>query len=128
MDREPANRGRRRKDRAAASGQAAERAASRVRDSLAALKDDPTIPPAVRQQLAADFAEVEAMLGKLERGDLHIAVFGRVSVGKSALLNALAGRQLFQVGVLHGTTRVQQLADWQSGAGRWCRSIPGSTN
>jgi len=84
-----------------------------VRDSLAALKDDPSIPPAVRQQLAADFAEVEAMLGKLERGDLHIAVFGRVSVGKSALLNALAGRQLFQVGVLHGTTRVQQLADWQ---------------
>lgn len=115
MDREPASRGRRRKDRAAVSGQAAERAASRVRDSLAALKDDPTIPPAVRQQLAADFAEVEAMLGKLERGDLHIAVFGRVSVGKSALLNALAGRQLFQVGVLHGTTRVQQLADWQEG-------------
>lgn len=103
--------------RAARAANQADQAASRVRDSLAALKDDPSIPPAIRQQLAADFAEVEAMLGKLERGDLHIAVFGRVSVGKSALLNALAGRQLFQVGVLHGTTRVQQLADWQQADG-----------
>ena len=59
------------------------------------------------------------MLGKLERGDLHLAVFGRVSVGKSALLNALAGRELFEVGVLHGTTQVRQLADWRDdGAGK----------
>lgn len=92
---------------------------ARIRDSLTALRDDPTIPPAIRRQLAADFAEVEAMLGKLERGDIHIAVFGRVSVGKSALLNALAGRELFAVGVLHGTTQVQQLADWRDdGAGK----------
>ncbi len=84
-----------------------------MRDSLASLRDDPGIPAGIREQLAADFAEVEAMLGRLERGDLHIAVFGRVSVGKSALLNALAGRELFEVGVLHGTTQVQQLADWR---------------
>ncbi len=92
---------------------------ARIRDSLTALRDDPSIPPAIRRQLAADFAEVEAMLGKLDRGDIHIAVFGRVSVGKSALLNALAGRELFAVGVLHGTTQVQQLADWRDdGAGK----------
>src|SRR5690606_11666352 len=91
----------------------------RARDSLSALRDDATIPAAIRQQLAADFAEVETMLGKLDRGDLHIAVFGRVSVGKSALLNALAGRELFEVGVLHGTTQVRQLADWRdAGAGK----------
>jgi small GTP-binding protein len=91
----------------------------RARDSLSALRDDPSIPPGIRAQLAADFAEVEAMLGKLERGDVHLAVFGRVSVGKSALLNALAGRELFEVGVLHGTTQVQRLADWrETGAGK----------
>ena len=45
------------------------------------------------------------MLAKLERGELHIAVFGRVSVGKSALANALLGEDAFTVGVLHGTTR-----------------------
>jgi len=87
----------------------------RARDSLSALRDDPTIPPAIREQLASDFADVESMLGKLDRGDLHLAVFGRVSVGKSALLNALAGRELFEVGVLHGTTQVRQLADWRDG-------------
>jgi GTP-binding protein Era len=91
-----------------------ERHARQARDSLAALRDDPAIPPAIRRQLAADFAEVEAMLGKLERGDVHIAAFGRVSVGKSALLNALAGREVFEVGVLHGTTRTQQLASMPS--------------
>lgn len=101
------------------SAPASRRHGNRARDSLAALHDDPTIPPAIRQQLTADFAEVEAMLGRLDRGDVHIAVFGRVSVGKSALLNALAGRELFEVGVLHGTTQVQQLADWRDeGAGK----------
>src|SRR4051812_11764800 len=66
-------------------------------ESLRALLDDPHIPTAVRSSLAADFARLEAMLGKLERGELHIAVFGRVSVGKSALANALLGEDAFAV-------------------------------
>ncbi len=73
--------------------------------SLRALLDDPRIPAAVRRGLAADFARLESMLAKLERDELHIAVFGRVSVGKSALANALLGEDAFAVGVLHGTTR-----------------------
>jgi len=76
----------------------------RVADSLRSLLDDPSIPPALRGELAADFARVEAMLARLERGELHVAVFGRVSTGKSALGNALLGREAFAVGVLHGTT------------------------
>jgi small GTP-binding protein len=77
---------------------------ARVTDSLRALLDDPTIPPEVRREMAADFNGIESMLGKLERGELHVAVFGRVSAGKSALGNALLGRAAFEVGVLHGTT------------------------
>ena len=50
--------------------------------SVRALLDDTHIPPAIRLNLSADFARLESMLGKLERGELHIAVFGRVSVGK----------------------------------------------
>lgn len=73
--------------------------------SLRALLDDPRIPASVRRGLAADFARLESMLAKLERDELHIAVFGRVSVGKSALANALLGEDAFAVGVLHGTTR-----------------------
>jgi GTPase len=82
-------------------------------DSLRALLDDPSIPAEVRQQLADDYAEIEAMLAKLEQGRIHIAVFGRVSVGKSALLNALLGRDAFDVGVLHGTTRQRAAMQWQ---------------
>ena len=113
-------RGRKAEAPAAPAGTAGDdRHGARTRDSLAALRDDSTIPASIRTQLAADFVEVERLLGKLERGDIHIAVFGRVSVGKSALLNALAGRELFEVGVLHGTTQVHSLADWQeAGAGK----------
>ncbi|MGC1549656.1 MAG: GTP-binding protein [Rhodanobacter sp.] len=77
---------------------------TRVADSLRNLLDDPSIPASVRSELAGDFARIESMLAKLERGELHVAVFGRVSAGKSALGNALLGREAFAVGVLHGTT------------------------
>ena len=86
--------------------------------SLRALIDDSHIPPAIRSNLASEFARLESMLGKLERGELHIAVFGRVSVGKSALANALLGEDVFSVGVLHGTT--------QSAADRAWRDVAGS--
>ncbi len=77
---------------------------TRVADSLRSLLDDPTIPASVRSELAGDFSRIESMLARLERGELHVAVFGRVSTGKSALGNALLGREAFEVGVLHGTT------------------------
>lgn len=85
--------------------------------SLRALLDDAQIPTAVRSSLAADFARLESMLAKLERGELHIAVFGRVSVGKSALANALLGEDAFAVGVLHGTTREATQKSWREVAG-----------
>jgi uncharacterized protein (DUF697 family)/GTP-binding protein EngB required for normal cell division len=77
---------------------------NRVADSLRGLLDDPSVPAGVRSEMAADFRRIEQMLAKLERGELHVAVFGRVSAGKSALGNALLGRDAFAVGVLHGTT------------------------
>jgi len=84
----------------------------RAADSLRALLDDPSIPAEVRTALAADYAEVEAQLDKLEHGRVDLAVFGRVSVGKSALLNALLGREAFAVGVLHGTTTARSMQPW----------------
>ena len=90
---------------------------SQAEQSLRALLEDPHVPPAVRTSLAADFERLEAMLGKLERDELHLAVFGRVSVGKSALANALLGENAFEVGVLHGTTREATPRRWQEVAG-----------
>lgn len=82
-------------------------------DSLRALIDDPLLPAEVKRALEPEFAEIERLIDKLEQGELHVAVFGRVSVGKSALLNALIGAQQFTVGVLHGTTTTRESATWQ---------------
>jgi GTPase len=84
-----------------------------ARDSLRRLLDDPRLPAGVREALAPDFAEIERMLQKLEQGDIHIAVLGEVSVGKSSLLNALLGEARFTTSPLHGETRAPAEARWQ---------------
>jgi len=84
-----------------------------ARDSLALLLNDQRLPPEAREELAADFRQVQAMLDKLEHGHIHIAVLGRVSVGKSSVLNALIGKRLFSTSALHGETREQAMASWE---------------
>lgn len=86
--------------------------------ALRALLEDKNIPLGVRGELTEDFAQIEALLDKLAAGELHIAVFGRVSVGKSALGNALLGRPAFATGVLHGTTKARNAERWQEVAGQ----------
>ncbi|MEM7277962.1 MAG: DUF697 domain-containing protein [Pseudomonadota bacterium] len=76
-----------------------------ARESLQELLHDKRLPDAVRLGLSDDYAEVKAMLEKLEHGHLHITVFGRVSTGKSSLLNALIGKPTFYASPLHGETR-----------------------
>ena len=84
-----------------------------ARDSLRRLLDDPRLPAGVREALGPEFAEVERMLQKLEQGEIHIAVLGEVSVGKSSLLNALLGESRFTTSPLHGETREPAQARWQ---------------
>jgi small GTP-binding protein len=81
--------------------------------SLRQLLEDARIPDTIRSTLSEDYAQVRAMLDKLEHGHLHIAVFGRVSVGKSSLLNALLGKTAFSVSVLHGETRSVNMQQWE---------------
>ena len=83
-----------------------------ARESLRDLIDDTRLPEGVRESLAHDYASVETMLDKLEHGHLHLAVFGRVSTGKSSLLNALIGEELFSVSPLHGETRQSSMQEW----------------
>ena len=82
-------------------------------ESLQDLLQDKRVPEQVRQSLAADYAEIEEMLQRLQQGQIHIAVFGRVSVGKSALLNALLGEDKFSTSPLHGETKAAQKGQWQ---------------
>ena len=83
-----------------------------ARESLRELIDDARLPAGVRDALAHDYDAVQAMLDKLEHGYLHLAAFGRVSTGKSSLLNALVGGEAFSVSPLHGETRQSSMQAW----------------
>ena len=106
-----------------ADPQQADAHVAQTSDALRALLGDKTIADSVRHELAEDFAQIESLLDKLAAGELHIAVFGRVSVGKSALANALLGRDAFATGVLHGTTRTRGAQRWQQVAGQGLQLI-----
>ena len=83
-----------------------------ARESLRELIDDSRLPAGVRDSLAHDYDAVESMLEKIEHGHIHLAVFGRVSTGKSSLLNALIGEQAFSVSPLHGETKFSSIEPW----------------
>jgi len=83
-----------------------------ARESLRELIEDTRLPPGIRDSLAHDYAAVQAMLDKLQHGHLHIAVFGRVSTGKSTLLNSLIGTPKFAVSPLHGETKQSSMEPW----------------
>jgi len=84
-----------------------------AKESLNQLLYDERVPESVRKSLQSDYQLVRQMLDKLEQGQLHIAVFGRVSVGKSSVLNALIGREVFSVSLLHGETKQADMEAWQ---------------
>jgi len=98
-----------------------------ARQSLSTLLDDKRLPKAVREALASDYEEVRAMLDKIEQGHLHVAAFGRVSTGKSSLLNALVGTEVFSVSPLHGETKQASIAqlEMRSAGGVFVIDTPG---
>ena len=84
-----------------------------ARESLRELINDKRLPPGVRESLAQDYEAVQGMLDKLEHGHIHLAAFGRVSTGKSSLLNALIGEDRFTVSPLHGETKQSSMQAWR---------------
>ncbi|MCK5814197.1 MAG: GTP-binding protein [Cocleimonas sp.] len=84
-----------------------------ARESLSELLNDKRVPETIRRSLRDDYEKLRVMLAKLEKSQLHVAVFGRVSVGKSSVLNALLGRNAFSVSVLHGETTEADMQEWQ---------------
>lgn len=91
---------------------AARQALHAVRDSLRALIDDRETPAAVREALQTEYSDLQTLWRKLDDQELHVAVFGRVSVGKSSLLNALLARDVFATGPLHGVTQRAETDQW----------------
>ena len=84
----------------------------RTLDSLKELLKDEHIPATVRVQLNDEYQQVQQLIDKLENQQVHIIAFGKVSSGKSSLLNALIGKQQFSTSPLHGETKTQQSSEW----------------
>ncbi|MGN6545745.1 MAG: dynamin family protein [Aureliella sp.] len=71
-----------------------------------------------RQGLVEYRPKLNALLDRLERADLEIALFGRVSSGKSSLLNHIAGTDVLPVGVTPITAVPTRLTWGESPLGR----------
>jgi GTP-binding protein EngB required for normal cell division/uncharacterized protein (DUF697 family) len=86
--------------------------AAELADNLASgreLADDEHSSGELRQVLTTQLAELEE---KQARQQLEIVAFGTISSGKSALLNALAGRNAFATDVVGGTTVARCEIPW----------------
>jgi GTPase len=68
-----------------------------------------------RSGIEPELSELQQMLEKLDQQLVQIAVFGMVGRGKSSVLNALLGKNIFRTGALHGVTRNEQGELWQEG-------------
>jgi uncharacterized protein len=70
-------------------------------------------------QAGADRSQLDAQVATLEHKrasqTLEIIAFGTISSGKSALLNALCGREVFQTNVRGGTTTTRNEVPWTGG-------------
>ncbi|MBO1346771.1 MAG: GTP-binding protein [Hormoscilla sp. GUM202] len=60
---------------------------------------------------------LKSVLDKLDNTVIRIAVFGLVSRGKSAVLNALLGEKILQTGPIHGVTQWPRSVRWTDGGG-----------
>jgi len=82
---------------------------------------------AIARQLAEareqgiDTLHIEEELGKLQRrreaGEIHVAVFGEISSGKSSLIKAILPSEEIETNVTGGTTRALHEFRWTSPAG-----------
>ena len=70
------------------------------------------LSPREHNCLNGELKLVDRQLKRLADHHLRIAVFGRVGVGKSSLINALVGQNILSTDVAHGSTRRQQAVVW----------------
>ncbi|WP_038556861.1 GTP-binding protein [Synechococcus sp. KORDI-52] len=70
------------------------------------------LSPRERGLLGGELQLLNRQLQRLQQRRLRVALFGRVGVGKSSLINALIRRPLLKTDVANGSTRRQQAVDW----------------
>lgn len=107
-------------DRAAKAADAEDGAdaVERARESLRATLDALRLTPEEERAMAPELDRLRELGRKLDEATVEIVAFGMVSRGKSSVLNALIGRDVFEVGATHGTTV-------RRGAQEWIEAEPG---
>jgi small GTP-binding protein len=95
-----------------------QRATHALEHTLAQLK---SCSDTERTLLRRDFAQLQEMLQKLTLGRIEIVVFGEISTGKSALINALVGYEASAVDVQGGWTKEVWHVPWEGSGYR----VPG---
>ncbi|WP_293342003.1 GTP-binding protein [Microcoleus sp. CAWBG58] len=89
----------------------------RAKDALRDIVENLDLTAQERTGLEPEIGGLETMLDKLERACVQIAVFGMVGRGKSSVLNALLGQNVFETGPTHGVTRTTTIGQWDVGDG-----------
>ncbi|MGK7916789.1 MAG: GTP-binding protein [Prochloraceae cyanobacterium] len=84
-----------------------------ARESLRDLVNQIDLTGEEQAGLESEIDRLAAMLDKLEKSVVQIAAFGMVGRGKSSVLNALIGQEVFKAGPLHGVTRTAEKFNWQ---------------
>ncbi len=84
----------------------------RAQDALQDLIQRLKLSPREQAGLEDAMQSLSGLLDKLEHTVVHIAVFGLVGRGKSSLLNALLGQEVFETGPTHGVTQVVESTRW----------------
>lgn len=74
-----------------------------------------------KELLRSDLEKLREMSEKLTRGRIEIVVFGEISTGKSAMINALVGRNVTAVDVQGGWTKEVWHVAWEAAGYR----VPG---
>lgn len=94
----------------------ADDAVDRARDSLEAALSSLSLTPEEEAAMASQLGRLRELSRKLDESTIEIVAFGMVSRGKSSVLNALLGRDLFEVGATHGTTIRRSVQEWTDAA------------
>jgi small GTP-binding protein len=92
-----------------------------ARDSLEETLRRLKLTPEEEAALAGELRQLRELTAKLDETRIEIAAFGMVSRGKSSVLNALAGKEVFRAGATHGTTTAKGEHPWEEAT----LSVPG---
>ena len=86
---------------------------TRARDSLEETLSGLKLTPEEEKALEGELAQLRDLTRKLDETTVEIAAFGMVSRGKSSVLNALMGQEVFKAGSTHGTTVEKAAQRWE---------------